>query len=297
VPNDPKHVVYVWLDALTNYLTVNGYPDIEDQTANKYWQNVIHFVGKEIVRFHAVYWPAFLMAVEINPPKQIVSHGWWLSEGEKMSKSQGNVQDPAKYCKLFGSDALRYFLLSELSFGEDGNFSIAGFIARYNAILAHSYGNLCNRVFSFIKNHLNSRVARIINKEIDLDIKYIEAVNVTLQEAIELFKGYAFNKYIQKIEHAMALSNQYVDFQKPWALKDIDPARTETILFTIANGIHRITSLLFPIIPISADKVFRQMNAKLAVSNDVQPSEFIIGDIEPLFPKIDASSSSFDVFE
>ncbi|MDR2666605.1 MAG: class I tRNA ligase family protein, partial [Holosporales bacterium] len=160
VPDDPEHIVYVWLDALTNYLTVNGYPDNEDQSNDKYWKNVIHFVGKEIVRFHAVYWPAFLMAAGISLPKQIVVHGWWMSEGAKMSKSLGNVQDPVRYCELFGSDALRYFVLRELSFGNDGNFSLKGFINRYNSVLANSYGNLCSRVFSFIGKYCNGIVIR-----------------------------------------------------------------------------------------------------------------------------------------
>lgn len=298
VPDDPKHVVYVWLDALTNYLTVNGYPDNEDQNNNLFWNNVIHFVGKEIVRFHAIYWPAFLMAAGINPPKQIVSHGWWLSEGEKMSKSLGNVQDPYKYCDLFGSDALRYFVLRELTFGSDGNFSLEAFLNRYNSVLANSYGNLCNRVFSFIKKYCNNEIRRPKNLIAD-DIRFVKDISENLEEIPGLIKQYAFSKYLEKIETCLALANQYIDIQKPWSLKNTDTFRMQDILYILTEQIYKITKYFYPVIPIAAEKVLKQLNItyKLNFENLTLPDNLKIKDSEVLFPRIDLSEiEKFDVY-
>ena len=300
VPNDPEHVVYVWLDALTNYLTVNGYPDIEDQTNDKYWQNVIHFVGKEIVRFHAVYWPAFLLAADISLPKQIVSHGWWLSEGDKMSKSIGNVQDPHKYCELFGSDALRYFMLRELSFGSDGNFSLEGFINRYNGILANSYGNLCKRVMSFIQKSCNCSVRRPVNITVE-DLAFNYEVNKSLEDAMPLIEQYSLNKYLEKIEYAIAISNQYIDHQKPWMMKETNQERMQDVLFVLIQAIYRITKFLYPVIPGAAEKLLKQINIPYELSLDPfeeVPDIITINEPETLFPKIDVQNlGTFDVFE
>lgn len=299
VPNTPEHVVYVWLDALTNYLTVNGYPDNENQNNDKYWQNSIHFVGKEIVRFHALYWPAFLMAADINPPKQIVSHGWWLSEGEKMSKSIGNVQDPNKYCELFGSDALRYFMLRELSFGSDGNFSLEGFINRYNSVLANAYGNLCNRVLSFISKQCDKNVTRPTEVLSD-DVKFVSEVTKSLQEAWPLIGQYSFSRYLEKIEHAISIANQYIDFQKPWTLKKTDPKRMQDILFILLEQIYKITKFFYPFIPIAAEKLLNQINVPYElklISGEKIPDNVTINEPEALFPKIDVTEiGNFDVF-
>jgi methionyl-tRNA synthetase len=299
VPNDLKHVVYVWLDALTNYLTVNGYPDNEDQNNDKYWQTVHHFVGKEIVRFHALYWPAFLMAAGINPPKRIVSHGWWLSEGEKMSKSLGNVQDPKKYCELFGSDALRYFMLRELSFGSDGNFSLEGFINRHNSVLANAYGNLCKRTLSFIQKHCGGTVKRpeTLTSE---DSSFIGDVDASLSEAIPLMEQYAFSKYLERIEQAISLANQYIDYQKPWSIKESDPKRMQNILFILLEQIFKITKFFYPIIPIAAKKVLTQINAPYElkiVFGEKIPDIVTINEPETLFPKIETTElEKLDVF-
>ena len=300
VPNNPEHVVYVWLDALTNYLTVNGYPENENQSHDEYWQNVYHFVGKEIVRFHALYWPAFLMAAGITPPKHIVSHGWWLSEGEKMSKSLGNVQDPVKYCKLFGSDALRYFLLRELSFGADGNFALEGFINRYNSVLANSYGNLCNRVLSFIKKYCNKKVRRPKNLR-QSDIAFVTNIDNILKQLPELMVHYSFSKYLEELEQAMALSNQFIDREKPWTLKESDTSRMQDILFILLEQIFKITKYLYPVIPIGAEKMLTQIGAPyefVLKEEEHFPDEVLINDPEAVFPKIDVSQKeNFDVFE
>ena len=299
VPNDPKHVVYVWLDALTNYLTVNGYPENEDQNNEPFWQNVVHFVGKEIVRFHALYWPAFLMAAGISLPKQIVAHGWWMSDGEKMSKSLGNVQDPKKYCKLFGSDALRYFMLRELSFGADGNFSLDGFVARNNGFLANSYGNLCQRVISFIYQKCEG----VVSKSDDIcieDEKFSEDIRVLLTESLVLVRQYAFHKYLEKIEAAVALANQYMDSQKPWLLKISDPKRMQDILYVLLEAIYKITKFLYPVIPLAAEKLLGQMDIVPNLNLDAfekMPKVVRVEQPEILFQKIDQSAMQFDVFE
>lgn len=290
VPNDPKHVVYVWMDALTNYLTLNGYPKNEAQNHDECWQNVKHFVGKEIVRFHAVYWPAFLMAAEINPPRQIVAHGWWLSEGEKMSKSLGNVQDPVKYCNLFGSDALRYFLLRELSFGADGNFALESFISRYNAVLANAYGNLCRRVMSFVVKNCDGMV-KIPADLSESDKAFSDRVCNLLEETVTLVENYAFNRYLEKIEAAISLANQYIDSQKPWAMKDKNPGRMQDVLYIMLDAIIKITKFFAPVIPIAAERIMSQLDNSEDGILKVSLSE------EPLFPRIDTSKiDGFDVY-
>lgn len=290
VPNDSDHIVYVWLDALTNYLTLNNYPENLDQSNDRYWRNAIHFVGKEIVRFHAVYWPAFLMAAEISPPKQIVVHGWWMSEGEKMSKSLGNVQDPVKYCNLFGSDSLRYFLLRELAFGSDGNFSLEGFIGRYNGILANSYGNLCKRTISFAQKYCNC-VVTSPKRFTEEDIVLSEKIDKLLEETVGLVEHYAFNKYLERIEQALSLLNQFIDYQKPWELKDKDQERMQDVLYTLLDNTYKVTSFFEPVIPQAAEKVMSQIDMSEDGVIKVNDSD------EQLFPKIDAKNiGEFDVF-
>lgn len=287
VPNNSKHVVYVWLDALTNYLTVNGYPLNENQNDDPYWQNTIHFVGKEIVRFHALYWPAFLMAVGINPPQRIVSHGWWLSEGQKMSKSLGNVQNPYEYCEIFGADALRYYLLREITFGEDGNFSRESFVNRYDAILANSYGNLCNRVLSFIQKYCNSTISRP-NELTTEDEELYKSINMIVNTCPELIHKYLFSKYLENIEHAITNCNQYIDFQKPWSLKNSDPKRMKTVLFVCLESIYKLTKMLYPVIPTTAEKFMKMLNIESKftfMENDKLPNTITLGNLMILFPK------------
>jgi methionyl-tRNA synthetase len=299
VPSNSDHVVYVWLDALTNYLTVNGYPDNEDQNNDDYWQNVHHFIGKEILRFHALYWPAFLMAAGLTPPRKIISHGWWLSEGEKMSKSLGNAQDPKKYCKLFGSDALRYFMLRELSFGSDGNFSLEGFITRYNSILANAYGNLCQRVMSFIQKYCNMTVTRPNSLASD-DRKFANGIDSMLLEALPLIKQFAFSRYLEKIEQAISTANQYIDFQKPWTMKESASKRMQDVLFILLEQIFKITKFLYPVIPIAAENLLKQLNIPYElkiVEKEGIPDLITINVPETLFPKIAISEmDKFDVF-
>ena len=287
VPNDPKHVIYVWLDALVNYLTLNGYPENNDQNNDSYWLNVHHFVGKEIVRFHAVYWPAFLIAAGINPPKQVISHGWWLSEGEKMSKSVGNVQDPIKYCSLFGSDALRYFVLRELTFGNDGNFSLTGFINRYNSVLANAYGNLCSRVLSFITKYCNGNLSIPSNIDEDL-VEFTNSVDSALNESISYIEQYSFSKYLEKIELAISYANKFVDRKEPWRIKD-NQTILNNILYVLIDAIQKISKYFEPVIPIACGKVLQCITAN-SEGITIKALDSV------LFPKID-ENATFDVYE
>ncbi len=298
VPDDSEHVVYVWLDALTNYLTLLGYPD-DDPNSNQYWDNVTHFMAKEIVRFHAIYWPAFLMAAGIKVPKKIVAHGWWMSEGEKMSKSLGNVQDPKKYCKLFGSDALRYFMLRELSFGADGNFSLEGFVNRYNSALANGYGNLCKRVLTFADKQCNKKLTRPSVYSLE-DLEFCKSVLKALDNCKNHIQTYSFNKYLEDIEYAVSLANQYIDVQKPWTLKDSNRKRMQDILYILVEQIYKITKYFYPVIPEAATRLLRQINVPYEIKfieNEKLPDDIEINTPEVLFAKIeDKDLSIYDVF-
>jgi methionyl-tRNA synthetase len=302
VPKDPAHVIYVWLDALVNYLTLNGYPDNSKQGADVFWQNSIHIVGKEITKFHAVYWPSFLMAAGIPPPKQIVSHGWWLSEGEKMSKSTGNVQDPVKYCKLFGSDSLRYYLIRELPFGADGNFVLEGFVNRHNTFLVNSFGNLCHRTLSFIKNYADGIVEKPNSSEyIPDDAIFIDAITRGLTNAVQNMEQYYFNKYLETLEHLSSIANQYIDKHKPWDLRKAGlTSRMNAVLFVLLEQVYKITKFLAPVIPISSEKILKQIN--IPYTPAILPKERIprkveIHSPEIVFEKIDVSDlTQFDVY-
>ncbi|MDR1488548.1 MAG: methionine--tRNA ligase [Holosporales bacterium] len=291
VPHNDKHVIYVWMDALANYLTCNNYPENQDQNNNEFWQNSLHFIGKEIVRFHAVYWPAFLMAANITPPRQIIAHGWWLSEGEKMSKSLGNVQDPVKLCNLFGSDALRYFLLRELSFGEDGNFTIESFVTRYNGFLANSYGNLCKRVITLVDKYSNGFVIKP-EKFSKTDKDFVQNIDLLLEKTIELVEKYAFNRYLEKIEMATSLANQFIDQEKPWALKEFnDIKRMQDVLYILLEAIIKITKFFDPVTPIAASKILHQ------IDNSVRDKITVNSVDESVFPRIDVTKiNEFDVY-
>ncbi|NBT85953.1 MAG: methionine--tRNA ligase [Alphaproteobacteria bacterium] len=258
VPKDPDHVMYVWLDALTNYLTVLGYPDTNSDDFKKFWPESVHVVGKDILRFHTVYWPAFLMAAGLTPPKKIFAHGWWTNEGVKISKSLGNTIDPIELINTFGVDAVRYFLLREVSFGQDGDFSLSGLINRYNSDLANSYGNLVQRVLSFIYKQCDGKVpqpAEYTAEDKDLLIE-ADALPEILEQNMENF---SFHKYAEHIWQVIFKANQYVDMQKPWVLKATDPKRMQTILYILAETIRKIAILTQPILPIASEKILDQL--------------------------------------
>jgi len=285
VPGDPKHIMYVWLDALTNYITALGYPDTNSADFQKFWPEAVHVVGKDILRFHAVYWPAFLMAANLPLPKKIVAHGWWTIEGVKMSKSLGNVVDPIGLIDIFGLDAVRYFLLREISFGQDGDFSLQSLINRYNSDLANSYGNLVQRVLSFIYKQCDGKVPAHgdFTAEDQALLKEVDALPATLEKDMDSF---AFHRYCEHIWQVIFKANQYVDDQKPWGLKTTDPVRMKTILYVLAETIRKLAILTQPILPLASAQILDQLAASTSFMNVLVPGRSL-PEPKGVFPRIE----------
>ena len=235
VPNNDDHIMYVWLDALTNYLSACNYSSSENDALSKFWPADIHMVGKDIVRFHAVYWPAFLMAAELPLPKKIFAHGWWTNEGNKISKSLGNVIDPFDLVDKYGVDQIRYFLMREVPFGNDGDFSNSQLINRINSDLANSYGNLFQRVMSMIFKNCNEVIPIRPNDFQDEDLKLINSIRNSLQNYRSLMDEQKFDQFLKNIWLVISDANKYVDNQAPWSLKKNDFQRMEVVLYTLID--------------------------------------------------------------
>jgi len=253
VPGDPKHVMYVWVDALTNYLSATGFPDPNAPRA-AYWPADAHVIGKDITRFHAIYWPAFLMSAGLPVPKQIVVHGFLFSRGEKMSKSVGNVVAPADLVRDYGVDQTRYFFLREVPFGQDGNYSHEAIVARINADLANDLGNLAQRSLSMIAKNCGGVVPkRGPAAEADDDI--LTSADALIVEARKHHDQFAMNKALDAIWAVVADANRYFAGQEPWVLKKTDPARMATVLYVTAEVLRIIGILVQPYVPGSAAKL------------------------------------------
>ena len=259
VPKDKKHIIYVWLDALTNYISALNFPDIEDKKFKNFWPADIHIIGKDILRFHAVFWPAFLLAAKLPTPKKIFGHGWILSEEKKMSKSLGNILDPIEIVNKYGIDQLRYYLVKEVSLGNDGSISMENLKNCINNDLANNYGNLCSRVFSFIKKNCGNKIpySSKLNK---LDNKLLNNLIDDLPNLIDLMNNQSLNEYIKKVVNFSFEANKYFNDSEPWTVKKKDQDRMNSILFTITHQIKNITILLSPIIPTTSIKVLNAMN-------------------------------------
>ena len=258
VPGSPGHVMYVWVDALTNYLTGVGYPN-QSGDFTKYWPADIHLIGKDIVRFHAVYWPAFLMSANLPLPKQVFGHGFLLNRGEKMSKSTGNVVDPMELAGLYGVDALRYFLLRDISFGQDGTFSDEAIVTRANADLSNSFGNLAQRTLAQIFRNLEGGLPEIHGHS-DADNALFDLVGKTVSEAIPAaFEDLALSQAAEAWMQAVFACNAYIDEQAPWALKKSDPQRMRTVLATLYICIAQLAVGILPVIPDSANTLLERM--------------------------------------
>lgn len=253
VPNSAGHVMYVWVDALTNYLTGAGYPD-GDMT---YWPADLHLIGKDIVRFHAVYWPAFLMSAGLALPKSVFGHGFLLHRGEKMSKSLGNVVDPADLARAFGVDALRYFLLREVSFGQDGSYSAEAIVTRVNAELANSFGNLVQRTLSFIAKNLGTLPQG--GRADDADAVLIEEVIVAAAGLKAAFGDLALSQGIEAWMRGVFACNQYIDVQAPWSLRKTDPERMHAVLRTLVRAIRILAITILPVVPTGAGAILDQL--------------------------------------
>jgi methionyl-tRNA synthetase len=277
VPGSDNHVMYVWLDALTNYITGLGYPD-DTELWRRYWPADVHLIGKDVVRFHAVYWPAFLMSAGIALPRQVYGHGFLLSRGEKMSKSVGNVVDPMVLAGRFGVDPLRYFLLREVPFGQDGSYSAEAIVARANAELANSFGNLAQRTLSMIHKNLDGVLPSVGQADADKELLAL-VEQATATEVPDAFERLAFSIGIEAWLRAVFACNQYVDAQAPWTLRKTDPERMAAVLGTLVAAVRELTNAIAPIIPESADRLMAVLNAGEGGAPISQPA--------PLFPRLE----------
>ena len=260
VPDNPDHVIYVWLDALTNYISALNYPNKNDKLFKKFWPASVHLIGKDIIRFHAVYWPAFLMAAKIPLPKKVYGHGWILSGEEKMSKSKGNILDPLDIIKTYGLDPLRYYLIKEVSFGNDGNISKVRLEDCINSDLANNYGNLCQRVTAFAEKNCSSKIPSI-KKLNDEDLVMLNKFTNNLSTLRNEIDKQNINFYINFIISALFEANKYFNDQEPWKKKN-DKERLDTIVYTALEMIRKISFMLYPIIPDSIEKALKIFNLK-----------------------------------
>ncbi len=292
VPNDDEHVIYVWLDALTNYISALNYPNKDDELYKKFWPASVHLIGKDILRFHAIYWPAFLLAAKIAPPKKVYGHGWILSNEEKMSKSKGNILDPLEIIKQYGLDPLRYYLIKEVSFGNDGNISQERLEDCINSDLANNFGNLCQRVSAFVIKNCDSKVPEKIKFEND-DIKILDEYSKNLNNLRLEIDNQNINYYIDYIVNRLFEANKYFNDQEPWKKKD-DKTRLNTIVYTTLEIVRKVTFLLYPIIPQSSLKALKIFNLqeKDVIFETIGNNEFLkkgsaINKIDILFNKIE----------
>lgn len=258
VPDDPDHIMYVWLDALTNYITAVGFPDDQSAMYKKFWPADLHMVGKDILRFHAVYWPAFLMAAGLEPPRRVFAHGWWTNEGQKISKSLGNVIAPLHLVEKYGLDQTRYFLLREIPFGNDGDFSHRAMVQRMNSDLANGIGNLAQRSLSMINKNCNAAVPQP-GAFSEADERLITAAEEALPKLRGFIREQAFHKALEAIWQVIGEADRYIDEQAPWALRKTDPARMNTVLYVLAETIRRLGLLLQPFMPQSAERLLDQL--------------------------------------
>ena len=262
VPGQAGHVMYVWIDALTNYITALGYPDTTTEDFQKFWPESIHLMGKDILRFHAVYWPAFLLAAGLPPPKRIFAHGWWTHEGEKMSKSLGNVVDPFQLIDTYGLDPVRYFLMREVPFGQDGDYSESTLIGRINSDLANDLGNLTQRVLSFVHKNAGAcvPVPGVFSREDEDLLAKAAHLHDLLRDDMEV---QALHTYCQHIWEVIGHANRYVDAQKPWSLRKSenpqDHVRMGTVLYVLMDIIRHVAIYAQPIMPDATGKILDQL--------------------------------------
>tara|TARA_Y100000590_G_C15704697_1_gene1008132 strand:+ start:1 stop:1536 length:1536 start_codon:yes stop_codon:yes gene_type:complete len=292
VPNNEKHVIYVWLDALTNYLSALNFPNTNDELFKNFWPASVHVIGKDILRFHAIYWPAFLLAANIKPPNRVFGHGWILSGDEKMSKSKGNILNPLEIIKNYGIDELRYYLMKEVSHGSDGSISLESLESCINSDLANNYGNLCQRVFSFIKNNCNNKVIKT-NKLSSNDNNLIKQTNDLTKNLRNLIYDQNINAYIKSVINISFLTNKYINDEEPWKLKNTDTEKMNNILHISLEQIAKISILLNPIIPHASDKVLDALNVNKKIrnfsfldGNHILSNEVKIKTFDILFQKI-----------
>jgi methionyl-tRNA synthetase len=297
VPGDPQHIMYVWLDALTNYITAVGYPETEAESYRRFWPADLHMVGKDIARFHAVYWPAFLMAAGLEPPKSVFAHGWWTAGEEKMSKSLGNAIDPLDLVERYGLDPIRYFLMREMPFGQDGDFSERALIGRINSDLANNLGNLVQRSLSLVQKNLGG-IAPALADPTEADDALLAAARDLLPDLRDAMARTELHVMLNRLFDIADAANRYIDTQAPWALKKTDPARMATVLAVLIEIIRIVVILLQPVMPNAAAAILDQ----LALPPDARdfaaiegrgpvPAGTILPPPKGVFPRIETKKS------
>ena len=254
VPGDERHVMYVWVDALTNYLTGAGFPDVDSQVFRDRWPADVHIIGKDISRFHAVYWPAFLMSAGIEVPKRVHAHGFLFNKGEKMSKSVGNVVDPYDLVESFGLDTLRFFVLREISYGQDGSYSADGIVTRKNTDLANEYGNLAQRSLSMVAKNLDGQMPELTDLTAE-DEELLASARGLLPTAREQVLQQNLHLYVGDAWKVLSAANRYISAQEPWKLKKTDPARMATVLAVVLEVVRVVTLLVQPVMPESTARI------------------------------------------
>jgi methionyl-tRNA synthetase len=299
VPGSENHVMYVWLDALTNYLTGVGYPDLVSETYRRFWPADLHIIGKDVVRFHAVYWPAFLMSAGLPLPKQVFGHGHVLLRGEKMSKSAGNVVSPQGLAEAFGVDAVRYFLVRDVTFGQDGSYSPEAIVTRVNADLANSFGNLAQRTLSFIAKNLGGRLPG--NPE---DGELLATVRrATAEELPGHFERLELSQGVEAWLRAVFACNQYIDAEAPWALRKTDPERMEAVLATLCAALIDLAIAIQPVVPAGAARLLDMMGVPAGERSFVAladpdryarlaSSGITLQTPQPIFPRLELPSET-----
>lgn len=296
VPFDTKHVVYVWFDALTNYITASGYLDDREKFA-KFWPADVHLVGKEIVRFHSIIWPVILMALDIEIPKKVYGHGWLIMEGDKMSKSKGNVIDPLVLIEEFGPDAIRYFLLREITLGMDGNFSREALVNRINADLANDFGNLLHRTLSMI-GRFNGGTIEATGDVEAVDQELTQLVENTVLQYEKFMDDMDINAAIKVIWTLISRTNKYIDETGPWALAkdEAKRSRLNTVLYNLAETLRVVSILIYPLMPVTAPEIWKQLGIEQdfatvtfadAKSWGKLPAGTKVGKAAPIFPRIE----------
>lgn len=298
VPTDPKHVIYVWFDALTNYLTPIGFLDNKEMF-NKYWPADLHLVGKEIVRFHTIIWPCILMALDLPLPKKVYGHGWLIVDGDKMSKSKGNVVDPIGLIDEFSADAIRYFLLREINLGQDGNFSRDALIQRINSDLANDLGNLLHRTLNMIGKFQNGVVLAPAAPS-DIDKSLIADAEETLAFFEENMEKMELSLTIKKVWAFISRANKYIDETTPWALAKDETKKAElaTVMYNLVESLRHISVMIAPFMPTTAGRIWQQLNFaepfSEAMLTDIEgwggtPANLKVGTPEQLFPRIEVA--------